>query len=465
MRYFVIRLQLVFVSLILFATLTLVTGIVIRNNYRWDATSEKIYSISDTTLKLLKALEDSPIEVLAFYPHDDPARSNFEVFLKECQLHHRGFHYSFFDPDRVPSLAKQYGVKNYYTVVLKYQGRQENIVAPSEENFTNALLRLSNPKKFNLCFVTGHDEAPMKGEDRNSISSMRATFETMNYGIHEIILLRDRVPEQCNVVIVAGPHQDFDQKEFNYLKKSFRSGRGLLFMIDPMDPGAGKAFREFMKSFSVLLGEDVVVDKMSRLVGGDFLVPLVNQYVTVHPITANFQKPTFFPVSRSVQPSDESKSDYEVVPLALSSNGSWAESNLQALEKGDSTFDPASGDLQGPIPIAVAVERQPAAQASGVKNLQTEKLPPNRMVVVGDSDFFSNAYVHLGGNTDFAINIIQWLTRDDRFISIHPREPKFQPLFLNTGQRTLLLFICVAALPLLGFLLGAGKLYLRKRSL
>lgn len=454
MKHLFIRFQLVLVSVLLLATFAMVMGIVVKNNYRWDATSEKIYSIAPETVKLLEKLQGSPVEVLAFYPHDDPARANFEVFMRQCQLHHRQFKYNFFDPDRVPSLAKKYDVKAYYTVVIRYGGRSESIVSPSEESFSNALLRLSNPKKFNLCFVTGHGEIPARDESRNGLSSISSTLQSMNYELHDIILTRDKVPAFCHLVVVAGPRQDFDQMEFKYLKKTFLSGRGILFMIDPMDPGTGKGFRDFMKDFGVLMGEDVIVDKMSRLVGGDFLVPLVNQYVTAHPITAQFQKPTFFPVSRSLQPADQTKKGYEVVPIALTSNASWAETNLKSLEQGDASFEPAGGDLQGPLPVAVAVERKP---------LETDKNKAvARLVAVGDSDFMNNGYVNLSGNSDFVLNMIQWLSQDDRFISIHPREPEFRPLFLTTNQRTVMLLVAVVGFPLLALFIGGAVLWRRK---
>lgn len=459
MKRLLIRFQLVFVSVILLATLTMVMALVVSNNYRWDATKEKIYSLSDSTSKLLNNMSGSAIEVLAFYPHDDPGRMNFDVFLRECQLHHPKFKYRFYDPDRVPSLAKQYNVKSFYTVVVRYENRHENVVTPTEESFTNALLRLANPKQFNICFLTGHGEASVSEEGRNGLSFFRQTLESMNYGIHDIILLRDKVPAFCNVAIIAGPHQDFDPEEFKFLTKTFKSGRGILFMIDPMDPGAGKSFRDFAKEFGILMGEDVIVDKMSRLVGGDFLVPLVNQYVTQHPITEHFEKPTFYPVARSLQPADQAKKGYEVVPLALSSSGSWSENNLQELEKGEAAFDPAQGDLQGPLPIAVAVERKPLADD------KTKEVQGNtaRMVFVGDADFLTNSYVQLSGNMDFGLNIIQWLSQDDRMISIHPREPEFKPLFLTSSQRATMLFVCVIALPVLILAGGVIQMILRKR--
>lgn len=449
MKHFVIRTQLLFVSIILLVTFGMMMAIVMRYNSRWDLTKEKVYSLSEPTLKLLEKLDGSKVKVTAFYPKDDPARDHFEVFLKECQLQHSGFQYFFFDPDRVPSLTKQYSVKELYTVIIEYDGRQERIVFPTEETFSNALLRLANPKQYEVCFVQGHGEAQLDQDNRSGYRLFKEELISRNYLVHEIILARDKVPDACNVVTVAGPHRDLDPDEFGYLKKAFLDGKGVFFLIDPMDPGAGASFRKFLDDFGIVLGEDVLVDKMSRMVGGDFLVPLVNKYVIDHLITNNFEKPTFFPVARSVQPSSKDIPGLETVPLALTGSGSWAEVNLEGLEKGEAVFE-AETDLSGPIPIAVAVEETEDSEKGG------------RLVTIGDSDFLTNAYVDLSGNRDFALNAIQWLAKDDRFISIHTDEIEFQPLFLTSEQRVILIAVSVAALPILFFVLGLIRMTIRK---
>jgi ABC-type uncharacterized transport system involved in gliding motility auxiliary subunit len=449
MKYFSIRFQLVLVSILLLITLGMVVFLLNRFNSRWDFTREKIYSLSPSTLKLLDIMKEGKLEVLAFYPHDDPARSNFEVFLKEMKLHHPAFSYQFYDPDRVPRMANQLNIKDFYTILIRYDNQTERIVGPTEENITNALLRLSNPKKFGICFVTGHAEASLAGQDRNGLSSFKQALENNNYAINEILLARDKIPTQCSVVIVAGPHRDMDADELNLLNGAFEEGKGIFFMIDPMDLGTGKTFTDYMKGLGVVLGEDVIVDKMSRMAGGDFLMPLVGQYLAEHPITADFDKPTLFPVARSVQPSTESPKSLEVDPLALTGSGSWAETDLANLEKGEAAFE-SETDLSGPISLAVAIQTQSDPKGG-------------RWVIVGDSDFIVNAYLNLSGNADLALNIVRWLTKDDRFINIQPRQPQFKPLILSKQQRMILFAATLGALPCFFLIVGSIYLILRKR--
>ncbi|MBI3306887.1 MAG: GldG family protein [Candidatus Omnitrophica bacterium] len=464
MKHFFIRTQIVFVSLILLLTFFMMMAMLMRFNYRWDLTREKIYSLAEPTQKLLGELKSGPLEILAFYPQDDPARKDFELFLKECAIHHPNFKYRFYDPDRVPSLARELKVKEAYTVILRFRGRQEMVVRPDEQNIATALLKLAHPKNIQICFATGHDEAGIAREDRNGLRFFRDTLERNNYTVHEIILSRDQVPAACQVVVLAGPHRELDQGETASLKKAFAEGKGILFMVDPMDPGTGLAFNNFMQEFGVVLGSDVIVDKMSRMVGGDFLVPLVNQYVTGHPITSDFNLPTFFPVARSVHPSTQLHPNLEVVPLAFTSTESWAETDLKTLEKGDASFE-VGRDLPGPICVSVAAEsRKPVSQDPQAPSLSINSQNiGGRLVVTGDSDFVTNAYLDLSGNELFAMKIIHWLSKDDRSVTLDVRVPEFKPLILKKPQLLAVVLVAVLGFPAFFFILGGTYLFLRHR--
>lgn len=445
-----IRLQLFFVSVILLFTFILTYNIVLRFNHRWDFTEQKEFSLAEPTIKLLKELENSPIEVLGFYPQSDDGRKEFEVFLKEMNLHHPHFKYTFYDPDRVPQLAKKYQINDLYTVIIRYRDVIERVIRPTEESFTNALLRLAKPREWNICFVTGHGEASIENPEPTGYLSLDKALDYNHYKTNEIILLRDKVPSVCEVVVIPGPHRDFDSQEYQILSDAFNAGKSIFFLIDPMDEGQGVSFQEFFKKFGVYLGSDVIVDKMSRMVGGDFLIPLVTHYVAEHQITSNFKLATFFPVARSVQPATEETLGFEVTPLAFTSSGSWAEGDLKSLEQGEAAFH-ASTDLSGPIVVAVAVAASDESKG--------------RMVVLGDSDFLSNAYLDLSGNRDFGFNVINWLTKDDRRVVIKPRFAEFKPLYLTSRQQTFIFIFSLMLLPGFFFVVGALILWRRNRSL
>ncbi|HNX69150.1 MAG TPA: Gldg family protein [Candidatus Omnitrophota bacterium] len=475
MRQFLLKFQMLFEALILLATLGMVYFLISNYHYRWDLTREKVYSLPPATADVLRGLKGQRLEVVLFYLQEDPVKQGLEVFLKECQRYHPDFHYDFFDPNRRPRIAQQFNVREPSVILVRVGEREERLTRPSEEDFTNAFLRLLHPKDLDVCFVTGHGEAELFGEDPNGIQKFRDTLEGYNAMLHEIVLSRDHVPDTCQVVTLAGPRWELKPEELADIRKAFENGKGVLLMFDPMDPGTGASFEEFTKQFGVVMGNNVLVDKKSRIVGGDFLMPLVSQYYVDHPVTRTIKEATFFPLVRTIQPSTEGPAGLEVTPLAMTSDESWAETDLPQLEKGNAIFDMKT-DVAGPLPVLVAVEQK---QADGKRKAEDEKpgaspstLPhsaPNvsqggRMLIVGDSDFLSNGYLNLSGNKELGLNMIRWLARDDRFVDVRRAELRFSPILMNAAQRTKFLIVVLAVFPLTFLLLGGLYLVIRLRT-
>ncbi len=451
MRQFFLKFQLLFEAAILLATLTLVYVVIQPFHERWDMTRDKVYSLPRATTGVLRDLKDRPIDLLLFFSQDDPSRQGLDVFLKECSRHHPEFHYVFYDPNRRPQLARKFNVSVAKTVIFRSGDREERLVGPTEEGFTNAFLRLLHPKDLDVCFVTGHGEVVLDDDATGGYLRFRDTLQGYNAKIHGIVLTRDHVPDACQVVVVGGPRWDLTPEEFADLDKAFQKGKGLFLLIDPMDPGAGNAFIEFAKKYGVALGQNVIVDKVSRMVGGDFLMPLVSQYLVTHPVTKSMKQATFFPLVRTVQPSADVVAGLEVVPLAMTGDGSWAETNLPALEDGNATFDMKT-DIAGPLPVAVAVEKKQAGTGAG------------RMILVGDGDFLTNGYLDLSGNKELGLNMVRWLASDDRFMDVKRPELRFKPLLLDVPHRTQLMILLLGVYPLAFFVLGGTYLVIRFRT-
>ncbi|MDD5671840.1 MAG: Gldg family protein [Candidatus Omnitrophica bacterium] len=452
MRNFFIRFQFLIVAVLLLATFALMMAIINRYNRRWDMTPQKIYSLAAPTVDLLTKLKRAPVEVIAFYPSNEPYRGDFEIFLKACQLRHGQFRYEFYDPNRRPQMAKQWRVQELYTVIVRYRDRQERVIFPNEATFSSALLRLLNPKDIAVGFLSEKEDDEKIAEGPEGFRLLREALTHNHLPVTRIGLreLKERkVPEECQVIVIAAPQTTWSAEDLGRLKEFFDEGRGLLFLIDPMDPGTGGTFKEFMKGYGVLLGEDVVIDKMSRAVGGDFLVPIVEQYSRTHPATAHFDIPTFYPVARSVTPSIEVPGDLSVAAIAFTGSNSWAETKLAELEKGNAVFE-SDTDYPGPIPIAVAVEKKRELNERSLDDVSEA----GRMIVIGDSDFLTNTYLRLSGNEMFIMTAVRWLARDERQVVIENPHPQFEPLFLNSQQHAVLLVTALLGYPL--FFLGIG---------
>lgn len=443
------HLHIITASLIFLGVLVLASLIISRHNRRLDLTRDKVHSISKETLNVLSQMTSGEIVLHAFFQEGDPARRDLGLLLKEMATHHPRFRYEFYDPDRSPSEARKYRVDSYQTVLIDYGKHEERLQSFNEESLTNALVRLAHPEKQTLCFATGHGEVSLTDTERTGLSDWKQTLNDYQYESKEIQILSGGIPDDCDSVVIAGPHYELLAKEVDILQKYPESGRGLFLLIDPMDPGTGKSFGELVKAFGVQLGENVIVDKMSRVFGGDYLVPLITDYGE-HPITQKFRVATFLPIARTVKKLPDLPLGLKVTELARTTPGSWAETDLKMLENGEAELDPEK-DQAGPVAVAAAIEMQEAVKGA-------------RIVVIGDSDFVTNAHLKVSGNRDFALNIVQWLVKDDRWIAIRTKEPRFEPLFLQRPQSVGVAAFAIGALPILALVSGSIGIIARRRQ-
>ena len=116
-------------------------------------------------------------------------------------------------------------------------------------------------------------------------------------------------------------------------------------------------------------------------------------------------------------------------------------------------FNVDSGDVAGPITIAVALHR---------KNTVTDG--SQRMVVIGDSDFLSDAYIGAGANLNLGLNAFNWLIGDDDFISVEVPSAADTKLELNDQHLAIIGFGFFLIIPVTLLLIGFRIWYVRRNK-
>ncbi|MER3424987.1 MAG: hypothetical protein C4293_18920, partial [Nitrospiraceae bacterium] len=102
-------------------------------------------------------------------------------------------------------------------------------------------------------------------------------------------------------------------------------------------------------------------------------------------------------------------------------------------------------EQRGPFMLAVA-----STPRDAVKDMKGSP----RLVVVGDSDFVSNLYIHFSGNRDLFLNMINWLDQGLDTFTVRPHAAKVSPIILSEDQSKLLFVIPVVVLPVV--VMGTG---------
>jgi ABC-type uncharacterized transport system involved in gliding motility auxiliary subunit len=428
------------VALIAFAAVLIFIGLIAdRFPKRIDLTQKGVQSLSEETCKVLAAL-DRDVHALAFPSPQGDATTAIRDLLENYHVKSRRFTFEIVDADRNPALAKQHDITAYDTIVLTSGTKTQKVAQPTEEAITNGLRQVMTETIPKIYFTIGHGEHALEGPGKGSYSTAKREIERENFSVGTLNLLASvKVPEDAGAVVIAGPKKALLGVEVDVLRAYARRGGSFLIMLDPGQDGG---LRNFLSEFGVHLGDDLVIDKLSRLFGGDFATPVVMQYGSV-PFLRDFHVATFFPEARSVRPLEPPPDGVTAEAFASTSEAAWGETSQEEIASGTVAFD-AGADVPGPVPVGVLATRQEAAatKASGDGHgspakdsaAAASKAPEAKLIVFGDSDFAADATFSLSGNGDLFLNSLEYLARAEHPIVIAQRQREGSPLFLTAEQ-------------------------------
>jgi len=436
-------------SAIVLTVLILVQAIVIRNNARIDTTYNSRFSLSPKTRDVISGLE-SDIRIIAFYKETDRNRNYIEDLLENYNAASTKIEYEFVNPDRSPAEARRYNVQKFGVTVVESKSGWEKIPGVTESKLTNSIYRTISRKRLKIYFLTGHGERSIKDSENIGYARLAELLRGENFSVDELSLgSGSRIPEACNVLVIAGPERDilpFEQEAVSdYLEAKGRA----LFLIDPLTECEN--INSTLRPYGIISENSIIVDRSGMLTSGNYLTPVVNRYGN-HPITSGFTYFSFFPQARSVQQLDTGEG-VNVIPLCFTNENAYAERDLDLVMEGRTTFDRGS-DSPGPVLLAAV---------SSVSEPEISTAPETRVALFGDSDFASNKILDLYGNRDLIMNTINWLTKRENLITIRPKDNLVQPVLLTMRQGRLVYWLSIAVLPALVIIIGVWVLARKKR--
>ena len=414
--------------------LVVVNAIVYQNPAQWDWTEGKQNTLATQTIDTLKALP-APVHAIGFFTTRSSNISTLELFTKIKAQSNGRFSYEFVDPETNPVKAQQYKITQDSSVVLIMQGRQELLTNPTEQEFTNSLIRLMNPGQRTVYFLTGHGERDIQNPGDKSYTRARTVLESKNYTVKSLNLLaQNKIPEDALAIVIDGPTQPISSQEMSVLKGYVEKGKAIIVMEDAsLVSGTGKPADPLLdylsNSWGITMNDDLVIDPSSSQI----VVAVENAYGS-HAITDKLQSEnlvSFFPTARSLAINDKIQ-NVSTTALVKTVDNSWGETDFTALQNNQISFD-AGVDFKGPLTIAAAAENS------------TSK---GRVVVFGNSAFASDIYFDQYGNGDLFINSVDWAAGQGNMINLTSIQPISRQMRLQTSYTIpLLVFFLVILIP------------------
>jgi len=457
--------------------LVLVNVAAARTGLRWDVTAEKMWSLSDQTRTVVSKLEKD-ITVTGFFAPEG-VRGQVESLLQEYQSLSPRIKVRFVDPEQQPGLARDYGITSVPAIVVETEGQSRLLSGYSlfdfsavqqtgdvnqvkfrgEQAVTRAIMELTHNIGAKLYLTSGHGE--MRRFEQ--YEQLRLYIEGEGYKMEEWNIAVDGAfPEDCDIVVIAGPQRDFEEPEIQVLRDYMEGGGRLLLLADTV-PQKNDQFvnlEAFAADLGIILHRDVVVDPKQAYYT-DPLTPV--PYLEWHDLTEKLIEadlPVALPRARSLAFDPENEAGYVGEALLRTSHEAWGETGSKVARD--------DADVAAPLYLAYTVsapaQEGEEAETEGGETPGEEPQDIPAAVVIGDSQFVSNEVLGFQGNRDFMVNCLQWLMGRKELITIRPKEPVPRYLFLGPREANAIFYGTTLLLPFLVLVAGAAIWLGRRRS-
>ncbi|MCY7272485.1 MAG: Gldg family protein, partial [Phormidesmis sp. CAN_BIN44] len=343
----------------------------------------------------------------------------------------------------------------------------------SENRITSGILQLTRDRQSKLYFLQGHGERSLDA-GQGAISQATQALKDKNFIGEPLNLgLTGKVPADAVAVMVVGSVRPIPETETKVLQDYLNQGGNLLVAVDPT---IKSGLDNLLNLWGVKLDDRVVINASDRQVRGKGPTAVVIAQYGDHPITKDFRNSnSIYPSARPLEITPVP--GVQSTPLLLTDPNSWAESNLK-----EQPLKLDSGDRPGPIAIGAAFTRQvtPSAQPSSSPSVSpspqasvspsgSPALPfaqgtkESRLIVFGNSTFATDGLFSQYLNGDVFVNSVSWLSQQDQQpLSIRPKDLKNRRITLTNEQASVLGFIALVAVPLVG-LTSASFVWWRRR--
>ena len=322
--------------------------------------------------------------------------------------------------------------------------RRKPVAFRGEEMFTSMLLAVTNPKPFEAYFLQGHGEPSLTDSSETGSLKFAAVLAQNYIQLQPLELLGDNpVPDDCNLLIIAGPRTMFSNLELQKIDQYLSQGGRLLVLLDYSSIQKPTGIEDILKQWGVNVGDDVVRDPEHTISGQDVVVLNFSQHPVVNPLTQlALQLILPRPVSR-IDRQNQSADAPNVEEIAFSGP--------------NSVLMGERGQPPRRYPLMAVVEQN---SVKGVANPRGS----TRIVVAGDSLFLDNRQIESGANRDFLGYAVNWLLdRPTLLEGIGPRPVTEFRLMMTRVQQRNARWLLLGALPGAVLVLG-GLVWLRRRK-
>ncbi len=498
----------------LLIAIALVNYLAARHPFRADITENGIYTLSDSTKKILARLED--VATIRVYftrempPALEPMSRDVEDLLDEfkraagtrLQIEHVDPGSSSMEEQRAQLLGippvqlnvinqdKQEVAKIYLGIAVMYGDKQQVIpvvqdAANLEYELAEALVNVSSKELKNIAWW-----GPKDVNDGSGFKIIK-DFLSRRYKISDVEaqMLSELTPEHYSAVVLVSPRK-LDDDELFALDQYLMAGGRIIALVDRWELGKELSLTpvnteaaDLVMNYGATVEDSLVLDEqnaMAAFSGGVVTYHVPYPYWvevrksgldSANPVTANLQS-IVFPWDSPLALNPDAQNSGSATAVAASTDNSATipgkDANLEpqsanaALRSGARGSRILAAMLTGPFKSYFGGAGRPAP---GGREAKVESAEGARIFVAGSSHWMNDRFLQtFPQNAALFQNVLDLFAMGDVLIGIRSREETSRPIaVMPDGARVFLRYANLAAGPLLLAVIGAMAFALRRR--
>ena len=351
--------------LVVFGIIVLINFLSSRRFVRADLTAEKRYTISQSTKKVLKRLDD--IVTIDAYFSRQPARvaqirQSVRDMLEEYRAFSKNLQINFIDPAAEEEAQKQklrfMGIPEvqvnviekdkaelanvYMGIAILYADKKEVLpvvqtTANLEYDLTSAILKVTSKEVKTIGFLTGHDEIDVFDQ---AFGPLRQEL-SKQYDVRKVPIDAGKaVDADVATLVIAGPKKELTEREKYEIDQFIMRGGRVCFLIDPIliqyqglnvSP-LKTGLNDLLEHYGAKLNDNLVLDvSMGQLVYSQGFMTVTTGYAYFVKVLKEYRY-------RTVETSDGLSQDSIITNQLESLTLNWA-SSLELLPQEDASVE------------------------------------------------------------------------------------------------------------------------------
>jgi hypothetical protein len=401
--------------LLLAAAVVLAGWLGARHDRYWDWTASGRNTLSAESAAVVKRLRGT-LRVTVFLERDHPLARSIGRLLARYREAGVDLSVSYVDPQLFPQQAREAQITALGQMLLEYRGDRETLNQIGEASITDALARLTREEIPWVAALEGHGERRIDGKEAGDLGRLGELLRARGIRLQPLDLVTEpAVPANTRLLLLSTPRIALFPGEAKAIIRYLDQGGNLLWL---MDPGTLEGLDPVVEHLGIQRLPGELVDANVRELNiDDPTVAMVKDFPD-HPITRGLSSPALFPGAVAFR-SRAARGWKVATPLQTQTN-SWNETGPI---RGEVSRDPARDEQPGPLPVALVLTRS-APRGKGQQ----------RVIVVGDGDFLSNANLATAGNQALGLRMVEWLTAPAGSVPVPARVLPDRDLALSRSE-------------------------------